>query len=203
MLPHFGVGYSFGTRVADGIIDDSLNAPSAWLGVTYYAHRARVSPMLQISAEFEHRVTPTDTSLTYIMPTARVGLGWLGCLDDTDTPNYESAWLPCATLYALGGTMHSTGVPDREPLKLALTLDGVIGCRRFGRRPSTHSSSSSRRAAIRSGRSRRTHRLRKNPLLQWQQGLRQQDLLPHPLLRPRWPTRSPASMASGYEIAAR
>jgi crotonobetainyl-CoA:carnitine CoA-transferase CaiB-like acyl-CoA transferase len=27
------------------------------------------------------------------------------------------------TLYALGGTMHSTGVPDREPLKLALTVE--------------------------------------------------------------------------------
>ena len=27
------------------------------------------------------------------------------------------------TLYALGGTMHSTGIPDREPLKLALTVE--------------------------------------------------------------------------------
>ncbi len=114
LLPHFGVGYSFGTRVADGIIDDSLNAPSAWLGVTYYAQRSRVTPMLQLSVEFEHRVTPTDTSLTYIMPTARVGLGWIGCLDDTDSPNYESAWLPCATLYALGGIR--PGDDDRRPM---------------------------------------------------------------------------------------
>jgi crotonobetainyl-CoA:carnitine CoA-transferase CaiB-like acyl-CoA transferase len=29
------------------------------------------------------------------------------------------------TLYALGGTMHSTGVPDREPVKLALTVEQI------------------------------------------------------------------------------
>jgi crotonobetainyl-CoA:carnitine CoA-transferase CaiB-like acyl-CoA transferase len=69
----------------------------------------RVMPSLGLSYETVREVN------TRIVMTSLSNFGQSGPYRD-----YKMTEL---TLYALGGTMHSTGTPDREPVKLALTVE--------------------------------------------------------------------------------
>ncbi len=101
LVPSLGIGMSL--RASEHDRPDSIIAFGGWLGLTYYLHRARFTPMFQLAAELEWRSPSSTTTLTTLMPTARVGMAWLGCLGSSPQPSYGSALLPCGAVYALAG----------------------------------------------------------------------------------------------------
>ena len=101
LVPSIGIGLSARMSEDDG--EDAVLAIGGWLGMTYYLYRARFTPMVQFAAELEWRSPSSTTALTTLMPTARVGMAWLGCFRSGPQPSYASALLPCGMIYALAG----------------------------------------------------------------------------------------------------
>jgi hypothetical protein len=102
VTPSFNIAYGFGAHHGpDGMVHD-VSGLALYLGANLYPMAAPLTPYLGLGVEAEWTRIFDGRDATYIMPTAKLGMAWLGCYDEDDTIDYVEATFACLSVYALG-----------------------------------------------------------------------------------------------------
>lgn len=102
VTPSLSLAYSFGNHVDAYDRTNEMHGLSLYVGANLYPSTEPLVPYLGIGAEFEWTQLIDGRDATYIMPSGKLGLAWLGCFNEGDTVDYVDGTFPCATTYLLG-----------------------------------------------------------------------------------------------------
>lgn len=131
ITPSFNIAYGFGAHHASNGMTHDVSGLALYLGANLYPTATPFTPYLGLGVEAEWTHIFDGRDATYIMPTAKLGIAWLGCFDDDDTIGYVEATFSCLSVYALSAirtpsferdTSVRMGVGFNSPL---LTLGGA------------------------------------------------------------------------------
>ncbi len=102
ITPSFNIAYGFGAHHGPNDVVHNVSGFALYMGANMYPVAAPVTPYLGLGVEAEWTRILDGRDATYIMPTAKLGMAWLGCYDDDDTIEYVEATFACLSVYALG-----------------------------------------------------------------------------------------------------
>ncbi len=102
ITPSFNVSFGFGAHYDADEVVRNVSGLSLYAGANLYPVAAPMTPFLGLGVEAEWTQIFDGRDATYIMPTAKLGVAWLGCYEDDDVIDFVEGMFPCLTVYGLG-----------------------------------------------------------------------------------------------------